>query len=83
MNISMEFEDGGKTFIYQPKLTSKTKYGTNKPIPQNTISNYKKMNIFFSTLTKESGKEEEFLSLYKDSINLYGKDPHTFDKYNC
>ena len=33
------------------------------------------MNIFFSVLTKESGKDEEFLNLYKDSISFYVKEP--------
>ena len=33
------------------------------------------MNIFYSALTTDTGKEEAFSNLYKDSISLYGKEP--------
>ena len=79
ITYKIEFELDNKTFIYQPKLKKVDAfYKREKIVEQNIISNSEKFNIFYSALTKETGKEEEFSSFDKDSINLYDKEP-TFE----
>ena len=75
---TIEFELKKKTYIYQPKLTKLNQLiGIKKEISQNEISNSTKMNIFYSVIVEESGKNEKLLNiLYNESISLYGNEPN-------
>ena len=75
----IEFDLGDNIFIFKPKITKVDKfYRKTKEILQDQISNSEKFEIFYSALTKETGKEEEFSKFYQEAINLYGKEP-TFE----